>query len=96
MILTFLLNITEISFFDVVCWFASEDLGVIVLPFEDIDCVILFKLDVDERPINKKRIGNVYVKAQIPPPRWKLAPPIALVIKVDKYSLPEFEPGDME
>ena len=51
LILTFLLNITEISFFDVVCWFAREDLGVIVLPFEEIDCVMLFKLDVDERPI---------------------------------------------
>ena len=51
LILTFL-NITDISFLDEVCWLASEDLCVIVLPFDEIDWVILFKLDVDERPIN--------------------------------------------
>ena len=48
---------TDISFLDEVCWLASEDLCVIVLPFDEIDWVILFKLDVDERPINKKKIN---------------------------------------
>ena len=49
LMLTFLLNITDMSFLDAVgC--VSDDLCVVVLLFEAL-WLILFKLDVDERPI---------------------------------------------